>query len=218
MKGKLLEFYVSDTGIGIDKKYHQRIFDRFYQIEDPMTKIHVGTGLGLSICKAYADLLGGEISLSSFPGEGSTFVFTLPFEKPDVTANIDIPKPNLTDFIFPINKKILVAEDIDSNFKLIEKYLLGTNTEVLRASNGKEAVDISYSIQNLDLILMDIKMPLMDGYEATKLIRESNKDIPIIAQTAYVEDKIKVIECGCSGIITKPFNKGELISTIKKFI
>jgi CheY-like chemotaxis protein len=117
-----------------------------------------------------------------------------------------------------MNKKILVAEDIDSNYKLIEKYLYGTNVEVLRASNGQEAVELFLSVQNLDLILMDIKMPLMDGYEATKVIRKSNTNIPIIAQSAYADDKIRVIECGFSSIIIKPFNKGELIRTIKEYI
>jgi len=218
VKDKLLEFYVSDTGLGIDKKYHHKIFDRFFQVEDPLTKYHSGTGLGLSICKAYIELLGGEISLSSFPGEGSTFVFTIPFEKPAENETAELSKLNLSGFKFTMNKKILVAEDIDSSYKLIEKYLYGTNVEVLRASNGQEAVEIFLSVQNLDLILMDIKMPLMDGYEATKVIRESNTNIPIIAQSAYTDDKSRVIECGCSGIIIKPFNKGELIRKIKEYI
>ncbi|HBQ82037.1 MAG TPA: hypothetical protein DD745_04055 [Bacteroidales bacterium] len=162
--------------------------------------------------------MGGEISLSSFPGEGSTFVFTIPFEKPAENETAELSKLNVSGFKFTMNKKILVAEDIDSSYKLIEKYLYGTNVEVLRASNGQEAVEIFLSVQNLDLILMDIKMPLMDGYEATKVIRESNTNIPIIAQSAYTDDKSRVIECGCSGIIIKPFNKGELIRKIKEYI
>ncbi len=218
VKDKLLEFYVSDTGIGIDKKYHEKIFDRFYQIEDPLTKHFEGTGLGLSICRAYVELLGGEIGLSSIPGEGSTFVFTLPYKRQSESETKPLSMPNGKDFRFPLIKKILVAEDIDINFKLIAKYLSEANVEVLRASNGKEAVEIASSYPNLDLILMDIKMPVMDGYEATKLIRESNKHVPIIAQTAYVDDRSKVIECGCSSIITKPFNKAELLRTIKEFI
>jgi PAS domain S-box-containing protein len=218
VKDKLLEFFVSDTGLGIDKKYHQKIFDRFFQVEDPLTKYHAGTGLGLSICKAYIGLLGGEISLSSFPGEGSAFVFTIPFEKPAESETATLSKLNVNGFRFPMNKKILIAEDIDSNYKLIEKYLYGTNVEVFRASNGKEAVEIFLSVQNLDLILMDIKMPLMDGYEATKVIRESNTNIPIIAQSAYTDDEIRVLECGFSSIIIKPYNKGDLIKTIKEYI
>jgi signal transduction histidine kinase len=218
VKEKQFEIYVSDTGFGIDKKYHQKIFDRFFQVEEPLTKYHSGTGLGLSICKAYIELLGGEISLSSIPGVGSTFVFSIPFEKPVENEAAMLSELYVSRFRFPMNKKILVAEDIDSNYKLIEKYLYGTNVEVLRASNGQEAVEIFLSVKNLDLILMDIKMPLMDGYEAIKLIRESNTNIPIIAQSAYADDRIRVIECGCSSIIIKPFNKGELISKIKEYI
>ncbi len=218
VKGKLLEFFVSDTGLGILEENNQKIFDRFYQVEDPVTQLYEGTGLGLTICKAYVELLGGEIRVTSTPGVGSTFYFTLPFEKSADKVKIALSSMKQTGFIFPEKKKILVAEDIDSNFKLIEYFLSGANVDVMRASNGKEAVKKCLADHTIDMVLMDIKMPIMDGYEATKVIRETDKNIPIIAETAYPDNVIKVIDNGCSGIITKPFNKEELLYTIKEFI
>ena len=218
VKDKLLEFFVSDTGLGIPEEYHQRIFDRFYQVDNTISKLYEGTGLGLAICKAYVERLGGEIRLSSTPGVGSTFYFTLPFEKPANTV-ITTPSPKKeTGFVFPEKKKILVAEDIDSNFKLIGYFLFGANVDVIRASNGKEAVEKCLSDQSIDLVLMDIKMPVMDGYTAVKLIRESRPDIPIIAQTAYADDRYRAIECGCTGFISKPFDKKTLLNVISEFI
>jgi CheY-like chemotaxis protein len=121
-------------------------------------------------------------------------------------------------FVFPEKKKILVAEDIDSNFKLIQYFLSGTNADILRAVNGKEAVEKCLSAENIDLVLMDIKMPIMDGYTAARLIRETNSKIPIIAQTAFADDRETAIECGCSGFISKPFDKKGLLKVISEFI
>jgi CheY-like chemotaxis protein len=114
--------------------------------------------------------------------------------------------------------KILVAEDVDSNFKLISYFLHGANTELLRARTGREAVEQCVADRSIDLILMDIKMPEMDGYTATKLIREANIPIPIIAQTAYADDIDKAIESGCSGFISKPFDKKGLLHKISELI
>lgn len=217
IKDKVVEFFVSDTGIGIPEEYRQKIFDRFFQIENPTSKIYEGTGLGLAICRAYVELLGGEIWLASSPGSGSTFYFTIPNEKP--VENIE---PGHTvaienSFIFTNRKSIMVVEDIDSNFKLINYFFSRANVEIIRASNGKEAVEKAFTEQ-IDLILMDIKMPVMDGYTATRLIRASNPDIPIIAQTAYADDREKVMECGCSGFISKPFDRKGLFKAISEFI
>jgi CheY-like chemotaxis protein len=115
-------------------------------------------------------------------------------------------------------KKILVAEDVDSNFKLIKYFLGSTGFEIIRALNGKEAVDICLSDRRIDLILMDIKMPVMDGYTAVKIIRENGINIPIIAQTAYAEDKEKAFEIGCSDFISKPFDKKGLLRVIGYYI
>ena len=218
VKDKLIEFFVSDTGLGIPEEQHQRIFDRFYQVENPVLKLYEGIGLGLAICNAYVELLGGEIRLSSTPGTGSTFYFTLPFEKPAGTTITTSSPMKETGFVFPEKKKILVAEDNDNNFKLIGYFLFGANVEIIRASNGNEAVEKCLSDQSIDLVLMDIRMPGMNGYTATDLIRLSKPDIPIIAQTAYADDRERAIECGCSGIISKPFDKKGLLKVIREFI
>ncbi|TAL61999.1 MAG: PAS domain S-box protein, partial [Bacteroidetes bacterium] len=218
VKDNMIEFYVSDTGLGIPEEYHKKIFERFYQVEDPVEKLNEGIGVGLTICRAYVELLGGEIRLVSTPEVGSTFYFTLPIEKPgDMLLTTTSPMKEIS-FVFPEKKKILIAEDIESNFKLICHFLSGANADVIRASNGKEAVEKCLSDQSIDLVLMDIRMPVMSGYAATELIRLSKPDIPIIAQTAYGDDRERAIKCGCSGIISKPFDKKHLLQTIQQFI
>jgi PAS domain S-box-containing protein len=213
-----LEFSVADTGIGIPQPYHEKVFDRFYQIQNNVSKLYEGTGLGLAISKAYVEHLRGSMWLTSEPGKGTTFSFTIPYEKVSV-ENIQLSERKVSEsYLFPEKKLILVAEDIDSNFKLIKYFLSGSNAEVIRASNGKEAVEKCFSISNIDLILMDIKMPVMDGYSAVRLIREKNTEIPIIAQTAYADDRNKAIECGCSGFISKPFDRKGLFKVLAEFV
>lgn len=218
LKENFLEFCVSDTGIGISPVHHERIFDRFYQVQSNVSRLYEGTGLGLAISKAYVELLGGKIWLSSEPGNGTKFFFTIPYEKRDSTTITVYEKKAPDSFVFPVKKVILVAEDIESNFKLISYFLEGSNAEVLHAINGKEAVEKCLSMGNIDLILMDIKMPVMDGYTAVKLIREKNTEIPIIAQTAYLDDRERAIECGCSGFLSKPFDKKGLFKVLGEFI
>ncbi len=218
LKDNFLEFCVSDSGIGISPEHHARIFDRFYQVQYAMERLYEGTGLGLAISKAYVELLGGKIWLSSEPGKGTSFFFTIPYEKQVSISSPVYEKKAPEDFVFPVKKVILVAEDVESNFKLIKYFLSGSNAEVLHAYNGKEAVEKCLSVGTIDLILMDIKMPVMDGYTAVKLIREKNATIPIIAQTAYADDMEKAIECGCSGLISKPFDKKSLFKVLIEFI
>jgi PAS domain S-box-containing protein len=213
-----LEFSVSDSGIGISQEHHSRIFDRFYQVQNAMEKLYEGTGLGLAISKAYVEHLGGKIWLTSEPGKGTTFFFTIPYEK-QVSVILSPSEVKAAEtYVFPVKKVILVAEDVESNFKLIRYFLSGSNAEVLHAYNGKEAVEKCFSAGNIDLILMDIKMPVMDGYTAVKLIREKNSEVPIIAQTAYADDREKAMECGCSGFISKPFDKKSLFKVLSEFI
>lgn len=217
-KDDFLEFSVADSGIGISTAHHAKIFDRFYQVQNSVSRLFEGTGLGLAISKAYVELLGGKIWLTSEPGKGTTFFFTIPYEKVIAqakTAN-EIKSPD--SVAFSQKRNILVAEDVESNFKLIKYFLAGSNAEVIHAINGKEAVDLFFAGTNIDLILMDIKMPVMDGYTAVSLIREKNTDIPIIAQTAYADDRNKAMECGCSGFISKPFDKKGLFKILCEFI
>jgi PAS domain S-box-containing protein len=217
-EGSFLKFSVTDTGIGIQQEFHEKIFNRFYQVESSDTRLYEGTGLGLAISSAYVGLLGGKMWLSSEPGTGATFYFTLPYQKQAHETRSKIEKPANADFVFKKKMKILVAEDVESNFKLISYFLHGANTELLRARTGRETVDQCLADGSIDLILMDIKMPEMDGYTAVKLIREANISIPIIAQTAYADDMDKAIESGCSGFISKPFDKKGLLHKISEYI
>ena len=218
LKDNFLEFCVSDTGIGIAQESQDRIFERFYQVQHSVSRLYEGTGLGLAISKAHVELLGGKIWVNSEPGKGASFFFTIPYEKQLAETPVEEEKINPGYFVFPEKKKILVAEDIDSNFKLICYFLSGANIEVIRAVNGREAVDKFSAIPDIDLILMDIKMPVMDGYKATKLIREKNASIPIIAQTAYADDHETAFEAGCSGFVSKPFDKKGLLEVIQRTI
>ena len=197
------------------RQEYLNVFTR-YRIH--VSRLYEGTGLGLAISKAYVELLGGKIWLSSEPGKGTTFNFTIPYERQTVAPMQVVEKPADKGFVFPGKKTILVAEDNDDNLKLIEHFLSGTHAKLLRASNGKEALEIALTNKNIDLILMDIKMPEMDGYTASKLIREAKITIPIIAQTAYADDSASVIESGCDALISKPFDKKSLLKVITEFI
>jgi PAS domain S-box-containing protein len=213
---KFLIFYVSDTGIGIPEDQYQRIFDRFYQVEHRMARHFEGTGLGLSISKAFVELLGGRIWVESTLGQGSVFYFSLPYNKPE--AIIPDNKPTVQEFSFNRETTILVAEDDDNNFSLISKFLAVPNLTLIRAKNGLEAVQYCESSKDIALVLMDLKMPEMDGYEATVKIKKLIPELTVIAQTAFVTDKEKAQDCGCSEIITKPFRRKDLIEVLSKYL
>ena len=219
LKNNFLEFYVSDTGIGIDENHQKKIFDRFYRVEHTGEKLFEGTGLGLAISRAYTELLGGKIWLSSTPEKGSTFIFTIPYTKGSK------PSGNLSDNksqenSFAKEKTVLIAEDEDYNFQLMTRQLSNLNLKFLHAKNGKEAVDIYCSNQNIDLVIMDIKMPVMDGCEATTLIKKHNPAVPVIALTPYAfeNDREIALKSGCNDFISKPVNRDFLVSMVKKSI
>ena len=209
-----IEFYVSDTGIGIPGDQLTRIFDRFYQVDFKMARLSEGTGLGLSISKSFVELMGGKIWVVSEMGKGSTFFFTLPSGK-SYKKKVTVHKDN-QKHTFDREFNILVAEDNKLSSQLIDIILAIPNLKVTKVYNGAEAVDHCRTGKPVDLVLMDIKMPVMDGFEATKLIRKLLPKLPIIAQTAYAgeEDKEKAIKSGCNDVITKPFSKETLISII----
>jgi PAS domain S-box-containing protein len=218
VKGKMIEFYVKDTGKGISQEYLDKIFDRFYQVENSMNQKTEGTGLGLSICKGYVELMGGKIWAESEPGSGSVFYFTLPFNLLKGSSRNTEKSEKTSDGKIISGKTILVAEDEDLSFRLLRELLDAHQIRILRAKNGKEAVDIFSKPGNkINLILMDLKMPQMDGFRAVKIIRETDKKIPVIALTAYVNDtdKEKAIKSGFTGYITKPFTRNQIISIIK---
>lgn len=217
LSGDYLEFFVSDTGIGIKEEHFDKIFDRFYQVESSASRAYEGTGLGLAITKAYVEFLRGNIWVRSDFGRGSTFYFTLPYVS-SVKQHISEMESTDRNRENEIKKAVLIAEDDDNNFYLMKELLSDLNIKILRATNGVEAVEAIKSGQKIDLVLMDIKMPLMDGYEATRQIKEERPDVKILAQTAYADDEIKAMESGCSGFISKPFVKDRFVNLVREYL
>ena len=211
-----LEFYVFDSGIGIPSDQHSIIFDSFYQVEGALNRKYGGTGLGLSICKAYVELLGGRIWVTSVLGAGSQFYFTIPFEETIFSQTLKQTENKVVDISKEASLNILVVEDNAINFSLIKSYLSGQNVNLLKAQNGKEAVDICNSIKEIDIVLMDIKMPVMDGYTATKLIKELRPNLPVIAQTAYADESEQYNNSGFAGLLVKPFKKNDLVKILEE--
>jgi CheY-like chemotaxis protein/anti-sigma regulatory factor (Ser/Thr protein kinase) len=218
-KGGTLEFYVKDTGIGIPEDRHAAIFERFVQADIEDTKARQGAGLGLAITKSYVEMLGGNIWVESEEGSGSTFYFTLPYNAESVIETIaqQLVSSGKTDTTRKL--KILIAEDDEVSGMLIDITVKKFGKEILKVRTGVEAVEACRDSPDIDLILMDIRMPEMGGYEAAKQIRKFNKVVVIIAQTAYglSGDREKSIEAGCNDYISKPINKDELLSLIQKY-
>jgi CheY-like chemotaxis protein/anti-sigma regulatory factor (Ser/Thr protein kinase) len=220
-KGKYLEFYVKDTGVGIPKNQTELIFERFRQGSDSNNRGYEGSGLGLSISKSYVEMLDGKMWVKSEEGKGSIFYFTIPYNtvSEEKTAIIDVivGKDN-GDQIKKL--KILVAEDDEISYSLLTRTLQKICKEVMHVKTGVEAIESCHNNPDLDLVLMDIRMPDMDGYEATSQIRQFNKDVIIIAQTAYgySGDSEKAIKAGCNDYISKPINKTLLFELIKKYV
>ena len=215
-----LEFFVKDTGTGISQKLKEQIFERFRQGSESLDRNYEGSGLGLSICKSYVEMLNGKIWVETKERKGSTFYFTIPYN-PVLEENKEIkisgPGKSKDD---PLRKlKILVAEDDEISFSFLEITLHRICKEIIRAKTGVETVIICRNNPDIDLILMDIKMPVMDGYEATRQIRQFNKSIIIIAQTAYAlsGDNEHAIDAGCNNYVTKPIGKDELISLMHQY-
>jgi PAS domain S-box-containing protein len=214
-----LYFYVQDTGIGIPPELHTTIFDRFRQADISATRKYGGMGLGLAISKGYVELLGGTIGVVSAPNEGARFWFTLPYDPIDTPASgqpetSSVPNP-------PMNHKtVLIAEDEHFNFLLVGEILSGYHLNLVYAENGAVAVEYCRSQPAPDLILMDIKMPVMDGIDATRLIKSMNPSIPIIALTAYAleKDRDRFLSAGCDDYLTKPFQHHELRDIIIRYI
>jgi CheY-like chemotaxis protein len=217
--GEEMVFWVRDTGVGISDENQKAIFERFRQVDTPDSTPAIGFGLGLAITKALVELLGGRIWVESVPGQGSLFVFT-------IKTNIAAPtmettqNQNSNSEIFDFKEHtVLIAEDIDFSFQYLEALLSKTGVKILWAKNGQEAVDLAISNPEIDLVLMDMHMPVKNGYEATVEILKLRPELFIIAQTAFVvrEDLEKCYACGCSGVIAKPFRKNLLFETLVEY-
>ncbi len=215
-----IKFFVKDTGIGLSQDQKEQIFNRFTKIENYKKKLYRGAGLGLAICKNIISLLDGEIFVESEPDVGSNFYFTIPLsEKTDHNekpANLDDKHPQ--NYSWP-GKTLLIAEDEKSNFRLLQVMLNTTNLNLIHAVNGREAIE-KFENNAVDLILMDIKMPVMDGLEATREIKKMNPDVPIIAQTAFAmqDDEKMIIEAGCDEYIAKPITQQKILALLNKYL
>lgn len=215
-----LLFFVKDTGPGISEAQKKIIFERFRKAEESKTKLYGGAGLGLAICNRLVQLMEGEIWVESEPGQGASFFFTVPFVLSELVKDVEQKnKPPIHEQSLK-GKKILVAEDNHLNYQLIEAFLAGTDLNIAWAKDGKEAFDYCKSSGDVDMVLMDLRMPVMDGFEATKKIRNINKDLPVVAVTAFAisEEKERAEETGFTDYLTKPVNREKLVQTIHKYI
>lgn len=219
VREEYIDFYVKDTGMGISEEKIKMIFERFVKLNTFVQ----GTGLGLAICRVIVEKLGGEITAESKLNEGSTFRFTIPYKAgkkiPESGKAMKCPESGSTGPRKVLQRRtVLVAEDVDSNFLLL-KTLLGKRCNLLWAKNGEDAVN-QFKEHQPDLILMDIKMPHMDGLEATRLIRSYSKEVPIVALTAFAfeSDKDRAIEAGCNDFLTKPVSQNALEKVLDKYV
>ena len=230
MMGDTIEFYVADTGIGMSAQAKERIFDRFIKLNSFAS----GTGLGLAISKMIVEKIGGRIWVESEEGEGTTFRFTIPYRSEKKAAADALDEPSAAQETGNLmsepdagasaqggalaelasegvggrtGKRILIAEDIESNYMLMKAFI-GKRYEVIRAHDGQEAIDLFPKVRP-DLVFMDIKMPVVDGYEATRAIRKISKEVPILAITAFAfeSDREKALEAGCTDYLTKPISR-----------
>ncbi len=217
-KKNSVEIYVKDTGIGIPKERLDAIFDRFVQadIEDKHAK--EGAGLGLAISRAYAELLGGTLSVDSVVGEGSTFKLRLKTKSKELKSTAK-QLPGQFDFRALKKLNIIIAEDESFSDAFLSIILKDVGKEIFHAKTGVEVLEVIKSKKNIDLILMDLKMPVMSGYEATREVRKLNKDVIIIAQTAYAlsGDRQRAIEAGCNDYLSKPFTVNEVFDLLGKY-
>lgn len=209
-----VEFLVKDTGIGIKEEHLDKIFDRFKQLNTDK-QLHTGSGLGLAISKAYIEMMGGKITVISKENEGSTFTCVLPCIE---QVKLIEKKQSFNRLLDKLgnNELIIVAEDDDINYFYLSRLLANTNFKIKRATNGKEVVELVEQNPDTRLVLMDIKMPEMNGYEAARLIQQKNSNIPIVAQTAYAlsDDEKKVKDSGFQGYIRKPIKKEALYEVL----
>jgi len=219
-ENKYFQFYVKDTGIGIDKKNHEAIFNIFRQIDDTHTRKFGGMGLGLSLAKKTIEVLGGKIWVESEPNKGSTFFFTLPVQSDKIKKDNKSEDKAITMGKNYSGKTILIAEDEQSNFDFLKILLTRMNIKVLWAKDGLEAVHLCETDPSINLVLMDIKMPRLNGYDATKLIKIKRPDLPVIAQTAYamISDQQEAEKSGCDAYLSKPIKINQITEILEQYL
>ena len=215
----VIKFFVEDTGIGIHEENQTTIFDLFRQVDGSLSRTHEGMGTGLSIAKKLVTLLGGTIWVNSVVGQGSTFFFTIPFEETQETQ--DEPKPLKTKEVVLKDKLILIVEDDASNFEYFKHFFERYDIQYIWAKNGEMAVNYCKEHPNIDLVLMDINLPILNGYEASKQIKKLYPDLLIVAQSAYVYDydydKNKLMEAGIKDYLIKPITVETLLEALKSY-
>jgi CheY-like chemotaxis protein len=204
-------FFVSDTGIGIPINKQDYIFERFAQLEQTPGHLYGGTGLGLSIVKGLVDLLGGRIWLESDLGKGTTFYFSFPCELTDYLSHEQFLVEETNDYNFSA-KTILIVEDDQYNSDYLNEVFDGTGINIIHAFYGKEAIEKART-EKIDIVLMDIRLPDMDGYAVTRQIRKFKPELKIVAQTAYADtdDKEKAFSAGCNDYLSKPVKRDVLL-------
>lgn len=216
-----ISFEIRDTGIGIEPEFYNQVFNYFMQEDVGNTRKYEGSGLGLAICKGLVNLLGGKISFSSQKNIGTNFCIQIPVQKkkaPDLSPEIADSSYEIREDSGPV---ILIAEDEELSFSIISKFLQKKmNTVIIRASNGREAVDHVKQNNDISLVLMDLKMPVMDGYEATRIIKAFRPTLPVIAITTYglTGDETKAIDAGCDDYLAKPVDTVDLLEKIEKHL
>jgi len=212
-------FFVKDTGIGISNKEQKVIFERFRQVDGSLSRKYGGTGLGLAITRHLAELMGGKVKVESELGIGSAFLVEMPLIK-GISSNSIIDKVITNDLHLDWKgKTILVAEDDSTNFIFINTILKQTNATILHAWNGQEAVSLVQNHNEIDIVLMDMQMPVLSGYDASTKIKLIRPELILIAQTAYAlaGEKEKSLKAGCDDYISKPLNINLLLSKISRF-
>ncbi len=215
-----IQFYVKDTGVGIRTDKKDKIFEQFGQDNITYSRNKEGTGLGLAISKTFVELLGGKIWVDSELDEGTTFYFTIPYTLYDnihdnyINESLDVGSVNWS------RNTILVVDDVKENYVFLKGLLNHSKANILWAKNGKEAVDVCSANGHVDIVLMDIRMPIMNGFEASKIIKKNHPDTRIIAQTAFSspDDRKKCFQSGCDEYLKKPINYKELFSAISKYL
>jgi CheY-like chemotaxis protein/anti-sigma regulatory factor (Ser/Thr protein kinase) len=214
-----LNIYVKDTGVGISEDKLNIVFEKFRQEDESFTRQYGGTGLGLAISKGIVALMGGEIGVKSEKNKGSLFYFTIPYKQ----AGLMDKEVKITDSDEEYdwsNKTILIIEDDLMGFEFLKEIMEPTKVKILIAENGLKGIDMIKSNPDIDLVLMDLRIPKMDGYTATTEIKKICPELPVIAQTANAlpEDRIRAEEAGCDDFVTKPINRKEFLLTVSKYI